>query len=291
MKKVVFTLIALTFMKLGSLNAQTFTENYLGVDFMMYKGALFKVNDDAILGFGKAFFSDLSNCQSAYNNNVIYPDATYSFNTIKDSLINRIFRLEDIIGLDGKPYVENYFRDKPIFLLRDTSTNQVIYYLYDMKSETHFPFLTSKINYSSEILCSKIQSEFDDFTQATTFYSPIFEGDNFSSVGIDKVIKAGKSTYYLSLKTTGSTLNVGKVGLIVLFDNGTKLNKPSAKIDVEYEDGNYAYSAWIPLTEVEVKSLTTKKITKFRLYIYDEEVDPVFSEKFTYYVKCVIDKK
>jgi hypothetical protein len=291
MKKLVFTLIALTFMKLGSLNAQTFTENYLGVDFMMYKGALFKLNENAISGFSHSFYSDLKNCQRPYDRNVIYPDDQYTFNTQKDSLINRIFKVEDIIGKDGTTISVNSYLDKPIFLLRDTVTKQAIYYIYDKEYEHNFPFLTSKILLDINTICAKIEYQKDDFTNEITINNPIIESGGISSMILYKVIKSGKASYYLSLHTYSSSLKVGGTGVIILFDNGTKMNKPTAKIDVEYDESAYAYSAWIPLTEVEVKTLTTRKISKFRLYIFDEEVSASFSDKFTYYVKCVMDKK
>lgn len=278
-------------MKLSSLNAQTFTENYLGVDFIMYKGALFKLNENSISGFSHSFYADLKNCEKMFDNNVIYPELAYTFNTQKDSLVNRIFRVEDIIGKDGIAISGNSYSDKPIFLLRDTTTKQAIYYLYDKEYEHNFPFVTSKILLDVNTICAKIEYQKDDFTNEITINNPIIESGGISSMILYKIIKSGKVSYYLSLHTYASTLKVGGAGVIILFDNGTKMNKPAAKIDVEYDESAYAYSAWIPLTEVEVKTLTTKKISKFRLYIFDEEVTPSFSDKFTIYVKCIMDKK
>lgn len=105
-----------------------------------------------------------------------------------------------------------------------------------------------------------------------------------------KYIESGKVSYYLSLRTYGSTVNFGKTGVIILFDDETKMSKPTIEITVNYDTRGFEYHAFIPLTETEVKSLTTKKIRKFRLYIYDHELRWFFAEKFTYYVKCVMNK-
>lgn len=291
MKNLIFTLSAFLIFKLGSLNAQTFMQNYLGGDFMMYKGVLFKLNESAISGFSHAFYSDLRYCQRMYDNNVIYPDTKYTFNTQKDSLLNKIFRVEDIIGKDGNPFLGNSYSEKPIFLLRDTTSKQSIYYIYDKEYEHNFPFLTTKITFDMNAICSNIEYQKDDFTSEITISNPVIEGGSVSPMILYKVIKGGKTAYYLSLQAYGTTINVGATGAIILFDNGTKMNKPTAKVDVEYDGTGYAYSTWIPLTEIEAKTLTTKKINKFRLYIYDEEVNPGFAEKFTVYVKCVLERK
>lgn len=106
-----------------------------------------------------------------------------------------------------------------------------------------------------------------------------------------EIIESGKVTYYLSLRSHGSTVNVGETGVIILFDDGTKMSKPTVEINVDLDEIGFKYSSFIHLTESEVKSLTTKKIQKFGLYIYDKKVNPRFTEKFTYYVMCIIDKK
>lgn len=291
MKKQIFVLTTLLVMTFSTLIAQTFKENFLGDDFMQYKGAYFKLKDNAISGFSHAFYDDLKYCQKSYDNNVIYPDTKYKFNTVKDSLVNRIFLVEDIIGKDGNTFSGGAYFDKPIFLLRDTTSNQAIYYLYDKQYEHNFPFLTSQITIDINALCSKIEKRTDDFTNEVTINNPIIEGRQISSMILYKTVKSGKVSYSLSLRTYGSTVNVGETGVIILFDDGTKISKPTVKIDVDTDEKGFEYSAYIPLTETEVKSLTTKKIKKFRLYIYDKEVSPGFAEKFTYYVKCVMEKK
>jgi hypothetical protein len=290
MKKI-YIFFTLFFLKFSNIYSQNFNNIFLGDDFIQYKGALLKIRDNSKSGFDNTFYSDLKYCQKLFDNNVMYPETKFTFKTAKDSLVNRIFLVEDIIGKDAKPFISGSILDKPIFILRDTSSKQVIYYLYDTKYEHNFPFLTSEIKLDINSICSKIEFNKDDFTNEVTFNNPIIDGQNISSIILYKTLKNGKVNYSLSLRTYGSTLNVGKTGVIILFNDGTKLNKPSIKIDVDTDDKGFKYSAYIPLSETEVKSLVNKKIDKFRLYIYDEDVSQGFAEKFTYYVKCLILKK
>ena len=121
----------------------------------------------------------------------------------------------------------------------------------------------------------------------------IDERKKISPLVLYKEVINNKTYYYLSLRTYGTTISVAKVGAIILFDDGTKLNKPSVKIDVDvsYESQGYQYSAYTLLSAADINMLCNKKVSKFRLYVYDEEINPWFAEKFTYYVKCIMGKE
>tara|TARA_R110001632_G_scaffold219438_1_gene348973 strand:- start:292 stop:1164 length:873 start_codon:yes stop_codon:yes gene_type:complete len=277
---------------IGIGNAQTFKENFLGEDFMQYKGALLKLKDNPISKFSYKFYSDLEYCQNPYDRNVIYPDIKYSFSTVKDSLSNRTFKVEDIVGKDGGPFSGRLsLSNKPILVLKDTKTGQTIYYVYGKKYDYEFPFLVSGIEIDAAVFCAKIERKADDFTDELSFHSPSFNGSQASSMTINKYIKGSDTDYYLSLRAYGASVSVGETGVIILFQDGTKMNKPSEEIDVDAGENGYTYSAWITLTAAEVESFSVKTIKKFRLYIYDKEVSPSEADKFTHYAKCIVDKK
>jgi hypothetical protein len=93
---------------------------------------------------------------------------------------------------------------------------------------------------------------------------------------------------FLSVKVNGSTVNVSKKGLNLLFEDGTKLTKADANIDTKVSSGSgYIYSAFIQLTEAEIKLLTEKNITDTRVYIYDGTVDEDSAKKIRAYLKCL----
>ena len=113
-----------------------------------------------------------------------------------------------------------------------------------------------------------------------------------SSVVFIKIIENKKSpTYYLSLTTHGETVNVDGKGVIILFTDGTKWTAPNETIDVEAETSNFEYSAFASLTNADMITFQNKKIKKFRLYIYDKEVDVDLSDKLMVYAKCLSSLK
>lgn len=267
----------------------TFEHNFLGDEFSLYKGVLIKLIDNPISGFGHTFYSDLKYCQSEFDNNVIYPDTKYNFNTVKDSLMNRIFLVENIVDKTGQVWNESSNTDyfaKPLFVLKDTVSGQRIYFKYDKKYEDSFPFNTSTINYPADYFCSKIEKEKDEFTNELRFSSPLMNGRQISPMTIYKYINKGKTVYYLSLRTNGSTVNVNKSGVIILFQDGTKWTRAS-KIDVEAGSNGFEYSAFITLTPTDLTTFLTKRIKKFRLYIYDEEVNSSDADRFKLYTECI----
>jgi hypothetical protein len=268
------------------LNAQNFEHNYLGKDFLLYKGALFKLKDDAISGFNHTFYADLKNCQSSFDDNVIYPEKQYYFKTTKDSLTNRIFIVENIIDKSGKS-LDNSSTEKPIFILKDSISKKMIYFKYDEEYEHNFCFNTSKIKYDESNFCSKVERQVDDFTGEITISSPRITGGKLSPIIIYKYVKKGKPTlYYLGLRTYGSTVNVYEKGVTILFDDGTKWYKQS-KIDVQADNNGFEYSAFILLNASDLLTFTTKKIKKFRLYIYDGAINTSDADKFNLFIKCV----
>lgn len=290
MKHIIFLVIILTSIKS---NSQTFQNNFLGKDFQLYKGVLLKINEEPAASFDHTFYSDIKYCQSPLNSNVIYPDTRHNYRTVKDSLKNKVFIVYDIIDKTGQRWNENSKNDsfsKPIFVLKDTISAQYIYYKYDEEYEFNFPFNTSKINYPTDYFCSKIEKTIDDFTDEIKFSSPSINGYKDSSVKIYRFLDKIKNTYYLKLRTYGSTLNINEKGVIILFDDGTKWSRAS-EISVDTDSNRYVYSAFITLSTADLLIFSTKKIKKFRLYIYDEEVDKNYAEKFKQYVNCIRNVK
>lgn len=123
---------------------------------------------------------------------------------------------------------------------------------------------------------NEITMKIDDFDNTITWASPSF-GKGFAGTTLKRVIfnktKNEKGEYhnYLRLTTYGSTLNMGEKGLILLFEDGSRFEKPNAKIDAN-PDSNTAYwqySIFIEISDAELEIFASKKIDKFRLYIYD----------------------
>ncbi|HLU86483.1 MAG TPA: hypothetical protein VKZ44_01935 [Taishania sp.] len=288
------SLITFCILIMGNLSAQQFQRNFLGDNFMLYKNALLKINDRTAPGaFNSAFYSDLSYCQELYDKNVIYPEKRSPNETSKDSLINRVFLVKDIIDKYGNPYRGSSSINHPIFELEDTTSNQIIYYIYSERYEYNFPFIVYNVatDFDLDYICSLIEKKTDDFTNEIKLNSPLTVNTEVAPLIIYKTIKNNQVIYNLALQTYGVTFNSNQSGVIILFDDGTKMNKPSTKVNVDYSNSGYEYRSFIFLTENDMKILSTKRIKKFRLYIYDKEIEPMYSNKFTKLVKCIMDSK
>jgi hypothetical protein len=263
-----------------------FKPYFLGEDFLFYKGSLFIINPNGNSDYGHSFYASLDECMDSYSNKVIYPSAQYSFNTERDSLLNRVFRVDDIVQ-DSK----SSWNPKIVFLLKDTLRDDTIYFVYDKKYEHSFPFWVNEIkSFGSEYIKSKFEKRVDDFTSEVTISTPILTNSEISPVILYKIIKNGVAHYYISLNTTGSTVNVGEKGVIVLFTDGTKWTRQT-EIDVDASSRGFNYSAWITLTSSDLLTFQNKTIKGFKLYIYDEYVALPVAERFKAFVKEIKSMK
>ncbi|MGO1649620.1 MAG: hypothetical protein ACTHXT_09755 [Sphingobacterium sp.] len=127
--------------------------------------------------------------------------------------------------------------------------------------------------------------EEDKFDNKITYRTPASNG-----IVIIKVIDGENKTTYLSLTTSGSTVNVGEKGVTILMEDDTKLVFPEIVVKPKATRNGYAYNAFIPLKETDLAVLESKMITDFRLYIYDAEIDIEYANKVKEYINCLKSK-
>jgi hypothetical protein len=159
-----------------------------------------------------------------------------------------------------------------------------IYYKYDTRYKHNIEFeVVGQLEFPEGYWCGKFIVKNDLFEDKTSFYSPKESG--FTLI---KIVKNGTINYYLSVDEKGSTANVDGKGLFLLFNDGTKITKSDAKIDVSISDrGGFIYTAFVELTLEELETLKTKTITANRLYIYDGTVGPESAKLLQEYAKCL----
>ena len=129
--------------------------------------------------------------------------------------------------------------------------------------------------------------EVDDFTNEIKIDCPVL-GTPARTVHLIKTINRGKVQYFMRLMTQGSSVVVDGKGVYILFTNGTKLMKEGAKVTVDTDHNGYSYSAFLLLTSSDLKILASKNIKKFRLYIFDGELNERESEQFRIYAKNIV---
>lgn len=134
--------------------------------------------------------------------------------------------------------------------------------------------------------CGDIKKTVDKFTGNTLFRTP-YARYYFSWT---KAWYENDTTIYLSLNTTGSTLNYER-GVIILLEDGTKIEWPDQKLDVKSGDYGWQYSALIEVNQDEIKQILASPITDYRLYIYPGSFREKHKKLLQDYLNCIIQAK
>ena len=131
-----------------------------------------------------------------------------------------------------------------------------------------------------------IVREIDDMTDDIKISSPVSK-----TMAILKRIKTDGTSYYFMLSTTGVTGINNSKGVIVLFDDNTRMTLPDEEITLNTEIDGFRYFAVIKLTKEDLIILATKKIKKYRLHIFDQTITPEEGNLFANYVNYVMVAK
>lgn len=176
---------------------------------------------------------------------------------------------------------EKYPNPRYYILELRNETIGTIYYKYNTSSE---PDLEIKILYGLEYpenyWCQKFMTFTDKFNS-----NKISISEDFSGISI--IYNQNSKKYSLSGELIGYSLNVGGKGFYLLLEDGTKIAKPEARVDVEASDnGHWKYTCTINLNNSDLQLLRSKKITDFRLYVHDKSLDENDSEIIMEILKC-----
>lgn len=146
-----------------------------------------------------------------------------------------------------------------------------------------YRFPTSKITKED---CPEIERSVDEFTGIISLNS----ATSNRSMILYKCIGECFPPYHLRLRAHGSTSVSNASGIIILFSDGSKWTS-SEKIDVTADSKGFEYTAFITLTASDLITLSTKTISKYRLYFFDEQVNANDAEKFKIYADCMKEAK
>ena len=133
-------------------------------------------------------------------------------------------------------------------------------------------------------LCQDITDNVDDFTGERTFSTAHMD------VKLIRVIKGDSDNSYLALNSYGYSPIAWEKGVIILFDDKSKLEFPNAEVDADvaqYKPQDFRYSSFILLNPDELKVLSEKTIDKWRLYIFDGNFSNDKAEIFKAQVECI----
>nr|WP_321406232.1 hypothetical protein [uncultured Carboxylicivirga sp.] len=243
--------------------------------FFVGKDSELLINKKVVLKEGKSFYSGF------------YKDSKIKKLLYKDGVGNNPDKLKGIeftvVKTMNNP--NTYCLGKDLVLVLVSEKTRVIYYAYDPKHADLFELnVIGGITIPEGFLCSRIEIEEDKFSSKITARTP--RQYEYSLV---KVQENGKSNIYLKLQSYGTTLNINKKGLKVLFSDGTVLTKPEAKIDYKTESGTkgWTYSCFVSLNEDDIKLLISKTITDYSLYVYEKKMKASNASELKEYLKCM----
>lgn len=276
-------LLLLTVILISSI---TYGQNFPAesVDLLLDKMVKPKVLEKSMQNYAyKNFYSKFDTISKKLNkykkNHRAFPKSTFQsdYNKLvgKEFKVIKIYNQETTLSSgEGRYYV----------LELESAELGTVFYNYDSKYDFEFELeAVGGLELPEGFYCKDIETTTDKFSGETTASSDYSEGIKFL-----KIIKNGSSKIYMAINESGSTLNVGEKGLILLLENGNKIERPNAKIDVDTGSGrNYVYSAFIELTKKEIDLITKNPITDDRLYIYDGEVK--YGAKLSEYLKCLTE--
>lgn len=172
-----------------------------------------------------------------------------------------------------------------IVLILDSKELGTVYYSYMPKYEDLFLLeVVGGLSPPANFLCNRLQTEKDKFSNKLTTSTPT----NFE-YSITKVEENGDTRLYLKLQAYGTTLNIQKTGLKILFSDGSVMEKPTEKIDYQTASGTkgWTYSCFIKLTKEDIDTLTSKTITDYSLYIYERKLKDNTAFELKEYLRCL----
>jgi hypothetical protein len=266
------------------------TSLFLLVTTCIFGQDIFPGNDTSLISAHQLKVKPLNKTFQTYGYDGFYKDEKMKkkyeccdgLNSKYASLVDKTFKVVNIT-----PYKDIIQREKYKIKLNNPEIGD-IYFDYDPSFEHKWYFqFVGDFKLPNDFYCRNIEIRADKFTGDTTFMTPAASGFSFI-----KVKKGKTSTIYLNKNEPGSTLNVGKKGVILLLENNQRIEKPEAKLDVRLSSigSSYIYTAFLELTDADIKLLTENTITDSRLYIYDGRVSEADGKKIIEFLKCLLDK-
>jgi hypothetical protein len=258
---------------------------FLLISIATFSQEQFFVGEDSELLIGKTL--TLKEGKSFYSG--FYKDSKIKKLLYKDGVGNNPDKLKGleftVTGTMENPNKYNLGKDL-VLVLENEKTGKV-YYAYDPKHADLFLLdVVGGLTPPEGFLCKRLESEKDKFSSKTTTRTP-----TQYEYSISKIEENGENTIYLRLQSYGTTLNINKKGLKILFSDGTVIEKPD--VDVKYKSASgtkgWTYSCFIKLEEEDIKTLTTKTITDYSLYIYEREMKSANALELREYLKCMTE--
>ena len=110
----------------------------------------------------------------------------------------------------------------------------------------------------------ELSRKVDDFNGQVMITTSI-RNWNWDRISFSKFIEKKNIKYYLSIDVKTKDIYYGK-GVFFILKNGKRINKPNQKIESDYSDGNFFCTAFIALTNQDMKLFSESGIEKYKVY-------------------------
>lgn len=210
-----------------------------------------KKKGDPVTIYKSIFFKDLK------NDTLVFDNVTYLIE-------NGAYKIP-LTSLNGKrKYVLNY--------------SSVLRY--------EFPFsIIDPIIIPDNFFCSELKYKKDEFKDTETINTGMNGDINFF-----KTIKENDTFYTMVLSVNANSFLSNKTGVIILFNDGSKIIKPNENISSNITDyPNYYHSiAAISLNNEDILKLSKNGIKGYQLYTENKMFTQFESERYLGLFKCII---
>jgi len=108
---------------------------------------------------------------------------------------------------------------------------------------------------------------------------------------VQKDFVLNEPMYSLQMNAVGDSANLDASGVTIIFEDGTVWTRKAALSLNVTDKGFFQYTGSPMLIEDDLPLFTTKKIKKYLLYTYSQEVTPTEATQVQDYIKCIRDLK
>lgn len=265
-----------------SLNAQSFAKGHPE----LYLGKTIVVVDKdyrAPLGYRNFYSAYNKQTNTFRDDDRLFPTSSSKKYSKVEKLLGTQWEVKQVYKTS-----KTTLRGAQIYALELNSGKKTIFYEYDSESDLHLEFdVIGGIEKPADFYCEDFTVTKDKFSGMTAYTSKPISGFTVSK-GTKVIDGQTYSVIQLHKNTVGRTCEVGKKGFIMLLENGDRIEKPEAEIEVQVNPTGsaYVYSVDIPLTDEDLQKLSQFKVTDTKTYIFTSEVKD--GDILMEYIKCLM---
>jgi hypothetical protein len=134
--------------------------------------------------------------------------------------------------------------------------------------------------------CSDIEKSVSEFTGKISYRIDISE--NPIMVSINRSIRKHRDYIFLMIYIPEGGIYTGN-GVYMILKDGQIISRPEEEVGYSLIGSQFYTSELITLTEEDIEKMTVSGLKKFKLYLSTGELTDKQSDKFSEYLKCIVN--